>query len=46
MCTRSQQVPVSILLLEVPSANHAQLALYLAVKTAVDRIILRTLEAK
>ena len=46
VCTRSQRVPLRILLLEVPSANHAQLSLYLAVKTAVDRIIPRTLGSK
>lgn len=46
VCTKSQQVPVRILLLEVPSASHAQLAQYLAVKTAVDRIIPRTLGTK
>lgn len=43
--TRSQQVPVRILLLEVPPANHTQLARELAVKTTVERIIPRALGA-
>lgn len=37
VCLRAQQVPVKSLLLEVPFANHTQLARYLAIRTAVDR---------
>lgn len=46
VCMRSRRVPLRILLLEVPSANYSQLSLYPVFKTAVDRIIPRTLGTK